>query len=525
MRSDQVETATAVRGSAANDDPVPIGYERERELRQAASAVARRRVQKHELASIRAKLRDSAAGHVSTAAGQLNGRVSERIPDSDWASFRKAVNAAIVELDQADRLSALEGVSVVSEPSVYGPDSPHSWFRDLAATLHQGDFLTPRTEDMAPKVVEDRLDRHVQDVQREARKGTEYGRAVKAMLRESCREENEHEHRQRAEREFRVLTGGGGATAAAATSMSVFVSPAFLVPLWAPYRGVQRSFADQCHSEPLPPYGMNVYVPVFTGTDKVAKQAEEGNVTETIPTTGLEGSKVETLTGQVIITQQLLDRAITGGGGGFDELLGRELAERLDQEVDLFALNTAITNGEAVTGESTYSTEGLYKDLALAREKLSDTAGTRLRPTHMFTTSDLYSYATRQVDATTKRPILAPWVGPPGFPPAVGADALDGGPEPQWSRFTGTIMPGGVLWFTDDNIPVVGTSTRTQIVVSAPEVALVLVEGSPIVTAFRETLAHKLEVIVNLRNYVAVITRHAAGSAIISSSGYTTGLV
>jgi hypothetical protein len=39
-------------------------------------------------------------------------------------------------------------------------------------------------------------------------------------------------------------------------------------------------------------------------------------------------------------------------------------------------LNEAIAKGEAVTGETTYSTKGLYKDLALAREKLTDTAGT-----------------------------------------------------------------------------------------------------------------------------------------------------
>lgn len=150
-----------------------------------------------------------------------------------------------------------------------------------------------------------------------------------------------------------------------------------------------------------------------------------------MPTAGLEGAKLETLTGQVIITQQLLDRAVTGGGGGFDELLGRELSERLAQETDLYALNEAISKGEAVSGEASYSTKGLYKDLALAREKLTDTAGTRLRPTHVFSTSDLYSFATRQVDATTERPILQPWVGPPGFPPATGADAFDGAPSPR----------------------------------------------------------------------------------------------
>jgi hypothetical protein len=86
-------------------------------------------------------------------------------------------------------------------------------------------------------------------------------------------------------------------------------------------------------------------------------------------------------------------------------------------------------------------------------------------------------------------------------------------------------MPGGVLWYTTENMPAVGTSERTQLVVSAPSVALVLCEGTPIVSAFRETYATKLEVIVNLRNYAACITRHAAGTAVISGGAYTKGLV
>jgi hypothetical protein len=362
-------------------------------------------------------------------------------------------------------------------------------------------------------------------VESAARGGTPYGRAVRAQLHEASREENEQEHRRRFDRELRVLQTGGGITASAAGGgAAAFVSPAFLTSLWAPFRGIERAFADQCHKEDLPDFGMQIYVPVWTGTDKIAKQTDGGSVTETTPTTGLEGAKLELLTGQVIITQQLLDRAVTGGGGGFDELIGRELSERLAQETDLYALNEAISKGEAVTGETTHSTKGLYKDLALAREKLTDTAGTGLRPTHLFSTSDIYSFASRQVDATTERPILQPWFAP-GFPISTGADAFDGGPKPAWSCFTGTIMPGGVLWFTDDNIPRVGTSERTQLIVSAPAVALVLCEGAPVISAFRETRAAELEVIVNLRDYVAVITRHAAGSAIISGGAYTAGLV
>jgi hypothetical protein len=164
--------------------------------------------------------------------------------------------------------------------------------------------------------------------------------------------------------------------------------------------------------------------------------------------------------------------------------------------------------------------------MALAREKLTDTAGTRLRPTHFATTSDFYSFVSRQVDATTERPIVQPWFAP-GLPLSNGAD--DGWqsdkPRPAWSRFTGTVMPAGVLWFEDDNIPKFGTSERTQLLVSAPDEAIVLCETPPVLSSWVQTDAAELKVVLNLRSYVAAITRHKAGTAIISSSAYTVNQV
>ena len=188
-------------------------------------------------------------------------------------------------------------------------------------------------------------------------------------------------------------------------------------------------------------------------------------------------------------------------------------------------LNQAITNGESVTGQASFSVANLYQDLAKGREVLTDTSGTRLRPTHVFTTSDLYSYVTRQVDEQ-HRPIVVPQFAA-GFPIAPNADD---GPQgdaerPKWSRFTGTVLPGGALWFTNENVPVVGTTVRTQILVSAPDEAITLCESEPILSAFVETQAASLEVVVNLRAYVAAITRHASGTAAISSAAYTTALV
>jgi hypothetical protein len=76
----------------------------------------------------------------------------------------------------------------------------------------------------------------------------------------------------------------------------------------------------------------------------------------------------------------------------------------------------------------------------------------------------------------------------------------------------------------DDNIPASGADA--QILVSAPDEAVLLMESpEPILTAFVQTAAANLEIVLNLRRYVVAINRHASGSATISGSAYPTSLV
>ena len=84
----------------------------------------------------------------------------------------------------------------------------------------------------------------------------------------------------------------------------------------------------------------------------------------------------------------------------------------------------------------------------------------------------------------------------------------------------GTVMPGDLVWLTDDAIPTYGTTAFTQIIVSAPAVAMVLCEGEAITSVFPETKAQELDVVLNLRKYVAAITRHAAGTATVQGAAY-----
>jgi hypothetical protein len=464
--------------------------------------------------AVRGKVRESMEGRLRRAATIVDQAGGERMSDEQFREFTRAT-ARAAELAETDR--ALQGLEdradkVVSEARVYGPQSRASYFEDLG--------LCQDFDPMVSGPARERRARYATELSYEARRGSPEGQRVVRSIREHHRQEREDLHR---EAESRAIGTDGGISATAAGEAASFVSPYFILDAWAPYRGKARSFADQCGTWPMPDYGLKVYIPYFSSAASASEQTEGSAVSESSPSAALQGATVETVTGMVVISQQLRDRALTGGGA-FDIIVGKQIHQQLDEKLDLYVLNTAIEQGKAVSGQAAYSTAKLYQDLALAREELTDTAGTRLRPTHLFTTSDLYSYATRQVDGS-ERPIVVPQFAA-GFPISNGADDKDESDSlPKWSRFTGTVLPGGLLWFTDENIPSYGTTSQTQLVVSAPDEAITLCESEPILTSFPETDAAHLQVVVNLRAYVVAVTRHASGTAAVTSAAYKTSLV
>src|SRR5262249_53384478 len=159
-----------------------------------------------------------------------------------------------------------------------------------------------------------------------------------------------------------------------------------------------------------------------------------------------------TATGQVILSQQMRDRAVTGGGT-FDIILNHQIQQQLDERVDKNVIAKVVEKGNSFAGASSFSLEAFWEDVAHGREEMTVGTlgeGVRLRATHLFTTTGIYGYATRQVDTTNKRPIVVPEFAP-GFPLSQHTDDWDSQALPKWARFTGSIMPGGLLWFTDDN--------------------------------------------------------------------------
>jgi hypothetical protein len=262
----------------------------------------------------------------------------------------------------------------------------------------------------------------------------------------------------------------------------------------------------------------------------MGQQTEGAAVAETDPSTALQGGQVANVSGQITLSQQLHDRGYVGDGT-FDEQIAKQLGSQLDSQLDVYVLNQVLGGIPAggVILDNTAPAQAtfipnLYADIAKAREVLTDTAGVRLRPTHIFSTSDLFSYITRQVDSQN-RPIVVPQYAA-ALPQLNGAD--DGfqgdGETPAWSRFSGLMWPGNVAWFLDDNIPASGADT--QIVVSAPDEAVLLLESpEPILTAFPQLGAASLELVLNLRRYVVAVARHASGSATVSGGAYPSSLV
>jgi hypothetical protein len=423
---------------------------------------------------------------------------------------------------QERREQAKADARVIAEPRVYALDSPHSYYLD--ALQHRQDphgIMYPDAHG--------RLNRYAAELAHEMEQGSAEGKRAEKVLREATRESEGRIHEQRyrqAVKEIRTLTTGGGTTATATASAAAFVAPAFLEAQYALFRDTYRTFTDQCLLLPLPAYGMQLYLPYFSTAAAEAQQTENSGVTEVAPATAFQNSPVATIAGQVTITQQLYERFWQGGAA--DVIFARQLAQHLGTQVDKFVLNTVITNGVNLSAAAAVanSLAPFFADLAAGREALTDTAGVRLRPTHCFTTYDLYSFLSKSVDSTG-RPLFIPQVAPgvplPGFPVPQGAD--DGlnasGGMPAWSRFTGTILPGGVLWFTDDNIP--ATGGNSQMIISSPAMAVVVAESpAPVLRTFQQTFAGNLAPVVQLYEYVACITRHASGTSVTTGAAYAT---
>ncbi len=141
----------------------------------------------------------------------------------------------------------------------------------------------------------------------------------------------------------------------------------------------------------------------------------------------------------------------------------------------------AIANAGTVT-DATWSVANFYGDVASAKELLQDTAGTRLRATHLFTSADMSGFLSKQTDATTNRPVFQPqYTAQPFATFVANGDA-------QGEGWTGALVQGMAL-FEDVNIPASGSNT--QLLVARPS-EIYLFEGAATPYSYVETYAGSL---------------------------------
>jgi len=380
--------------------------------------------------------------------------------------------------------------TVIDEPRTYGPANPeHSWFQDVALST---------TGEHGSDQARARLLQHALEVDVE----------IKARSREGVRANREREFREHGS--FRAES-----RAANSTTLAGFTTPNWLTEQWAAFRSPPRTFTNQTFMVPLSPFGLQVNVPSFSGPAASGQQSSENQAVGGASPTGADlSTSVTTQLATVVLSQQLYDR---GGatGLGFDMIMGAQLKSQLDAAVDLYVLNQAISGATSVSDSTSYTNALFYQDIAKAREGLTDTSGTRLVPTHLFSTSDLYSFVSRQVD-DDHRPIFTPdWSAEPWSNYAEHGDDTGKG-------WLGHILPGNIAWFADDNIPASGSNT--QIIVARPQ-EMVTFEADPVVYAWPETYGPNLSVLVSLVEYVAAVARFPLAFSVISGNTYPTSLV
>jgi hypothetical protein len=364
---------------------------------------------------------------------------------------------------------------------------------------------------------DERLRRHAEDVGRALQERSAYGQAIERSYLAKYRQDDRmlsHEALTRGRQELRGLATGGGATASASGGGAAsFLPPAILMNAWATFRSPHTSFVDQLnHDVALPSYGGMVYIPTWTSGTTVATHTELAAVAEGDPVSGYVSGAVVEKAGMLTVSQAFIDRAGPGISG--DVFAWQQLKEQLGAQVDLYAIQQALANAQAVTNAGSFALTsasgvgGLLGDLKKAKSKLTDTAGVRIRATHAFATSDLVDYATGWADAQ----------GRPVFEPAFDDNLLPirAGGDPDGEGYSGYVLSGLAL-FADDSIPVSGSDT--QVIVTRPR-AILQLESAPITYLAPQGSASNLESVLGVRQYIATVPRYPSAVSVVSGAAY-----
>lgn len=463
---------------------------------------------------------------------------NEEARQADLEGQIEATDARVLELDRREqhnravaeaRARANTDVSVdmkvVDEPKVYGEGSPNSFVADLVKSSSPG-FSGYRAS-------RERMETYEYQVAVEIARDTDEGKRAMGAIKEARRSHDARSYNEAID-ELRARGNSGSengvearGTTTGSGSGGSFVTPVYFIQEWAPYRTPGRAFIDACNKQAMPDYGMTIYIPAVQSDLTISLQetapgTNEGNaVTPSDVDSGYLSANLQTEAGQVVISQQLLDRA--GPNFAFDRLIFDQLTRDYNRQADQFTLQAALVgagqiryNASAWALTLPYTTDNgnlgqsFYDKTAQAKSVIRTAAGVVMDPTHMFVDPRRFELMETAMD-TTGRPILVPgYAGP-----------LNAGVAGNQSGATGYEGDSGykiasLPIYQDMNIPVAAAGFDQAIVGALDEVYVW--ESQLVPRVIPQTYAQNLQVLLQVYAYLAVIPRYPTAVQAISGS-------
>lgn len=345
---------------------------------------------------------------------------------------------------------------------------------------------------------------------------------LRDVYRASCR--GDATAMQRLQRHWEQSQAAGGIEARADqgnttdTSGGEFVPPLWLQSEWVRLPRAGRPAAQAIQNRPLPPGTDSINLPKLTTGTAMGVQTEAGTVTSQAIVTASVTAALQTMAGQIDVSQQLVDRS----NPTVDSILFDDLTLAYDSKIDNAVLNSTVTNGKGLlqlTGinavtytDSSATVAELYPYLGSAEQAIA---------TAIFMAPDLWIMHPRrwywlatQVD-TTGRPLVVP-AGAPGFNAAalqdrVAAEAVVG-------------MLAGLPVVIDSQIPTTGgvSTNQDQIIGLRSNLPILFEDSSPRLRAHEQVLDGTLQVRLQLYNYFALLPgRLPTAISAISGTGLT----
>lgn len=449
-------------------------------------------VEKRALTDEETAERVNAIGERDKYADRIQELVQERAQAKSVAEARRDAG-----LDTDERSAdGAPNAAVMAEPRTYGEGSPHSYFADFVRS--QSPQWHGYEEARA------RMAKHSTEVSAEVRNGSDEGKRARYAIQEDQRgssvediQYSQKELRNRADVEARA---GMDTTS---TSGGSFVTPQYFVSDYAPYRQFGRIFIDAANKQSLPDYGMEVYIPAVSSAAGIASQSNQNSgITEQDPTAAYLSAPLNTLAGQVTVSQQLLDRA--GPNFAFDKMVFDQLNRAYAVAVDQYVLTQAVATAGIITATTAEATGTAFTPYAFAKVGQAkaatvDAAGTVLPATHAFFVPQRWEYMSTSTD-TNGKPFIQP-----NYAGVFQAIAAGSAGKPNVEGDTGFTL-SGLNVFEDGNIPNGYQALDQTIVAHMPEVWVW--EGDLVPRTIPQTYAQDLSVLLQLYAYVTCIVRY-----------------